>query len=71
MTIWQFSLQDGKVQIGRKKRLMFTTSGCNEPYKDRYWCPKKKWFRLEPCPFVSRRECNNYSRLSGERLAYL
>lgn len=69
MTIWQFSLQAGKVHHGTRKRRMLTGNGCNEPFKDRYWCPKKQWFSKEPCPFISRLECNNYSRMSGEALA--
>ncbi len=71
MTIWQFSIQAGQVHQGNKKRRTLTSNGCNEPFKDRYWCPKKQWFIKECCPFIDRRECSNYSRMSGEKLAFL
>ncbi len=71
MTIWQFSVHSETVHHGTKQRKKLTANGCNEPFKDRYWCPKKKWFRNEPCPFIDRVECSNYSRLSGEQLALL
>ncbi len=70
-SIWQFSVQAGQVNQGMKQRRMLTSNGCNEPFKDRYWCPKKQWFMKEACPFIDRRECSNYARMSGEKLAFL
>jgi len=67
MTIWQFTIQDREVQHGSRKRKLLTQKGCNEPFKDRFWCPKQKWFSKEPCPFINRRECENFSTMSGER----
>lgn len=69
MTIWQFSLQSGKVTHGRKQRRMLSSNGCNEPFKDRFWCPKSKWFSKEPCPFMNRHECHSYARMCSENLA--
>lgn len=40
MTVWKFSIQGNVVKIGNKERRKLTPHGCNEPYKDRYWCPK-------------------------------
>ena len=71
MTIWQFSAQAGQVHQGMKQRRMLTSNGCNEPFKKRYWCPKQQWFLKEPCPFIDRQECTNFSRMSGEKLAFL
>lgn len=69
MIIWQFTIQDREVSHGRRKRKLLTQKGCNEPFKDRFWCPKQKWFSKEPCPFINRRECENFSSMSGERFA--
>lgn len=71
MAIWQFLVNDKDVSYGNRSRSALTHEGCNEPYKDRYWCPKKKWFAKEACPFINRRECENYTLMSGERLAKL
>lgn len=71
MTIWKFSIQDRDVSYGKQKRKLLTRKGCNEPFKDRFWCPKKNWFRKEACPFVNRRECENFTSMSGEKLARL
>jgi len=69
MALWQFSLANNEVRHGNKKRRQLTRHGCNEPFKDRYWCPKQKWFMKEACPFINQRECNNFERMSGERIA--
>lgn len=68
MAIWRFSLIDGQVGHGGKKRLAITGNGCNEPFKNRYWCPKRKWFSKEPCPFINQRECRNFDSMCGRRL---
>jgi hypothetical protein len=65
MAVWKFSIQGNEVRYGKKKRMKLTKEGCNEPYKDRYWCPKLKWFRLNPCPFLSKMECENYKMMCG------
>ena len=64
-TIWEFSIQGEMVKIGGKKRPRLTRHGCNEPYRDRYWCPKLRWFRKESCPFANRRECENFTAMCG------
>ena len=69
MTIWQFTIQDREVSHGSRKRKLLTQKGCNEPFKERFWCPKQQWFSKEPCPFINRRECENFSTMSGERFA--
>ena len=65
MTIIQFSILGEVVRFGASERRKITGSGCNEPYKDRYWCPRKKWFNKEPCPFGCLRECENYQAMCG------
>lgn len=65
MAIWQFSIQENVVKIGSQQRQKLTSDGCNEPFKDRYWCPKRRWFKREPCPFINRRECENYVNMCG------
>ena len=63
--VWRFTLIDGTVKSGDRQRKQLTGSGCNEPFKDRYWCPTRKWFLKSPCPFVNRRECRNYEQMCG------
>ena len=63
--VWRFTIENGSVTGGHKKRKQLTMSGCNEPFKDSYWCPKKQWFYKAPCPFVNRRECENYRVMCG------
>ncbi|HEX9714136.1 MAG TPA: hypothetical protein VGA28_00425 [Desulfurivibrionaceae bacterium] len=65
MAIIRFSILGNVVQFGAGQRQKITDSGCNEPYKDRYWCPRKKWFNTEPCPFACLRECENYQAMCG------
>ncbi len=69
MAIWQFSVQSSMVRHGGRQRRTLTECGCNEPFKDRYWCPKKRWFMKEACPFVSRHECRIFHDMCGRRLA--
>lgn len=50
------------LQVGGFKRVLLTpdtgiSCSCNEPYKERYWCPKQKWFMADPCDFTNRFEC--------------
>ena len=65
MTIIRFSIQGDRVKFGKKERQKLTNNGCNEPYKDQYWCPKRKWFSKAPCPFNCQRECENYKAMCG------
>ena len=65
MAIIRFSILGNVVHFGARERQKITSSGCNEPYKDRYWCPRKKWFNKEPCPFLCLRECENYQAMCG------
>ena len=65
MAVWKFILRGDEVRYGEKKRLKLTPNGCNEPFRDRYWCPRMEWFRREPCPFASKRECENYIKMCG------
>lgn len=61
--IFNFRIEGNKVRTwGNKKprmQLSKTQEGCNEPYKDRFYCPKKKWFMKVPCPFEGREDCRN------------
>lgn len=65
MAVWRFEIRENEVRYGEKKRRKVTEDGCNEPYKDRYWCPKTQWFRLTPCPFENQKECDNYISMCG------
>ena len=65
MAIWKFTVNDKDVSYGARNRRLLTPKGCNEPFKERYWCPKKKWFGMEVCPFINRRECENFAQMSG------
>lgn len=71
MAIWKFTVNDKDVTYGTHNRRLLTPRGCNEPFKDRYWCPKKKWFVTDICPFINRRECENFAQMSGEKFASL
>lgn len=65
MAVWKFSIQGSEVRYGHKKREKLTDSGCNEPFKDRYWCPKLQWFQREHCPFLNQEECENFKMMCG------
>lgn len=65
MALWKVNMDGKYVHFGPVRRRRLTTNGCNEPFSDRYWCPRKKWFLREPCPFVNRRECDNYIKMTG------
>lgn len=65
MSLWKFKILGNEVKYGEKKRKKLTSEGCNEPYKDRYWCPKLEWFRKEQCPFQSQTECECYRIMCG------
>lgn len=40
MAIWQFTVTDKDVSYGVRNRRLLTAKGCNEPFKERYWCPR-------------------------------
>jgi hypothetical protein len=65
MSLWQVRTQGANINLGGTLRPLKNPNGCNQPFMGRYWCPKKRWFRGEPCPFVNRRECDNFNRLCG------
>lgn len=65
MSVWEFAIEGDTVKIGNKQRRKTTSHGCNEPFKDRFWCPKLQWFRKESCPFANRRECANFTSMCG------
>ena len=65
MPIWKFTVLGGEIQYGRKRRKSLSKYGCNEPFKDRYWCPKRQWFKKSPCPFINRHECENFELMCG------
>ncbi|MEW6427248.1 MAG: hypothetical protein AB1568_04340 [Thermodesulfobacteriota bacterium] len=65
MSIWIFSIEGDTVKAGTAKRRKITRKGCNEPFKGRYWCPKRRWFRKEPCPFSNRNECECFEAMCG------
>lgn len=63
--IWKFEIRHATVRSGSRTRQQISKNGCNEPFKDRYWCPKLQWFQKSPCPFINRRECENYEVMCG------
>ncbi len=65
MSIWKFTVGSKTVHYGDSKRQKLTHTGCNEPFRDRFWCPRMQWFRKEACPFVNQRECSNYEDMCG------
>ena len=65
MEVWRVTTQDEYISFGGKTRKKIAPSACNEPFKNYYWCPKKKWFLRELCPFFNRRECDNYRQMCG------
>ncbi len=65
MAVWRFSIEGDCVQAGGKSRPRLNRTGCNEPFKGRYWCPKRQWFRKEPCPFICRHECELFEAMCG------
>ncbi|WP_243545802.1 hypothetical protein [Pseudodesulfovibrio tunisiensis] len=65
MSVWKVEIRKGEIRFGDRKRRMLTRNGCNEPFKDVFWCPRRQWFRREPCPFVNRDECSTFARLCG------
>jgi len=65
MTVLRFSIQGSEVHFGSQKRPLLMKNGCNEPFKGRYWCPRLQWFTTEECPFVNRRECDNFLSMCG------
>ncbi|PIY21347.1 MAG: hypothetical protein COZ12_05195 [Deltaproteobacteria bacterium CG_4_10_14_3_um_filter_60_8] len=65
MAVWRFSIQGSQGQYGEQTRSRLCRNGCNEPFKNRFWCPKLQWFRPEACPFANRRECENYVAMCG------
>ena len=65
MSVWKFSIDGELVKHGTRERGKISQCGCNEPYKNRYWCPKLQWFRRGPCPFINQHECDNYKTMCG------
>ncbi|BBD09943.1 hypothetical protein [Desulfovibrio ferrophilus] len=65
MAIWKVTMDGKDVQFGEAKRKRITPSGCNEPFKRWYWCPRRQWFNKIPCPFVNKNECDTYRRMCG------
>ena len=66
--ILSFKVKEGRVIFGIQKRSSLTKRGCNEPFKNHFWCPRKRWFMRSACVFVNQRECENYRRLCGGEL---
>jgi hypothetical protein len=65
MPVWKFSVNEGETTYGNKKRKSLSKKGCNEPFRNRYWCPKLQWFRKTPCPFINRHECETFEVMCG------
>lgn len=63
--VWRVEAEGNIVKIGSQRCARLLPRGCNQPFKGRYWCPRKKWFSKEPCPFGSRGECDAFIRMCG------
>ena len=44
MTLWKVKTEDDYISFGQNKRKKLRPSACNEPFKEYFWCPSKKWF---------------------------
>ena len=64
-SLWTVSTSNNTINFGGKSRSMVSTQGCNEPFKGSFWCPGRRWFSKEPCPFSCKAECDNYRRMCG------
>ena len=60
--IIKFTVRNHRVIFGNndRKQIIKNKLGCNEPFKKWFWCPRKKWFMKEPCPFINVHECTTY-----------
>ena len=38
---------------------------CVQLKDNRPWCPKRKWYMMDGCPFSCRNECNIYEEMCG------
>ncbi len=65
MTVWRVESQKDTISFGSLKRRKLHKRGCNEPFRGSFWCPRKRWFSSEPCPFINKWECMNYARMCG------
>lgn len=65
MTLWKVKSDGDYIVMGNQRRKMLTANGCNEPFKGRFWCPRKRWFMNGPCPFLNKQECGNYRQICG------
>lgn len=65
MALWNVTTSGDTIRFGAKARKTGPSGGCNEPFRGAYWCPSRKWFSKEPCPFTCRQECDNYRRMCG------
>jgi len=63
--LWQVKSDDQYIRFGDVTRRLREPSACNQRFKNAYWCPRKKWFNREPCPFSCRNECDNFRRMCG------
>jgi len=66
MSIWRFHVEDGTTTSGGCDGREELRRGCNKPYRGRYWCTKRGWFRNELCPFANLRECDNFEAMCGD-----
>lgn len=66
MTLWMVRDEGKALRMGGRKVVKLTRKGCNQPYLGRFWCPRRSWFQMEPCPFSSAQECAGFKRMCGE-----
>ncbi|HBG49468.1 MAG TPA: hypothetical protein DDW90_08215 [Cyanobacteria bacterium UBA9971] len=66
MKIIAIACNDRFFTIGKTRRKIITSNGCNEPCKNRFYCPKRNWLMLEKCPFLNLNECNNFVKMCGK-----
>lgn len=65
MALWTVTRVGEAIRFGSVARKAVDERGCNQPFKSRFWCPRKGWFGKEPCPFANRYECMSFTRFAG------
>ncbi len=63
--LWEVRMDAEAIRFGSRSRRRLTHDGCNEPFMNAYWCPRRRWFGPKPCPFANRLECHNFMRMCG------
>lgn len=66
MSVWMVHDEGTSLRMGGGSVVKLNERGCNQPWRGRFWCPRRRWFLKEPCPFSCAQECADFKRLCGE-----